>query len=91
MINIPLTVTPKSGGNDLISWTAVSGVGSYRLMRDGKWISSSYDGAKTTWLVKRGQTYELWAYGAVIAQGSFPSGGGGVVHSNDIQFATKGA
>lgn len=73
MTDIPLTVVPISPTDDLISWQPIPGVGSYRLMRDGKWISSSYDGTKTTWRVRRGQTYLVRAFGGVIAEGVWPA------------------
>lgn len=74
MLDIPLTVLPISGtGDDMITWQQIPGVGSYRLMKDGKWVSSSYDGSKTTWRVKRGQSYLLRAYGTVVAEGVHPA------------------
>lgn len=85
MRDIPLTVTPASPTDDLISWQPVPGVGSYRLMRDGKWISSSYDGAKTTWRVRRGQAYLVRAFGGVIAEGIYPS----VVPPSGVPFGSR--
>jgi hypothetical protein len=73
MTDIPLTVTPQADGNDIITWQPPPGVGSYRLQRDGKWVSSSYDPEKTSWRVKRGGAYRLVAYGPVFAEGNWPT------------------
>ena len=76
MIDVPLTVT-DAGTNqagdplDLITWDARA-EGAYRLRVDGKWVSSSFDGTKTSWKVKRGKAYELYAWPPQDALGVYP-------------------
>lgn len=76
MIDIHLNVRDVGGGDDLIEWDPANPglVGSYRLKADGKWVSSSYDGLKSSWKVKRTpkQQYEVWAFGPQIGLGVHP-------------------